>query len=485
MKTLLLALSAALAVMLAGCGGSLTKSPVQPDPVPQTVITQSGLQYQDIKVGIGKQATASDMVTVNYILYLTNDTKVESTMNPGGAPVEITLGRKEITAGFDEGVEGMSVGGHRRLVVPPEIGYGDTGKPPLIPGGVSVVYYVELVSIGPWTTLPDGLKYTELVEGTGAEVAATDTVSVKYTAYFTSGKKINSMDTGSTPVVITLGMKEKTAGMDEGVTGMKVGGKRRLWIPADLAYGSAGHSPDIPSNSILIVDVEVVNIREWTTLPDGLKYIDLTVGTGASPATYDNASVNYTGWLTDGTKFDSSTSGTPFLFTVGTGQVIAGWDEGIMSMKVGGKRRLMIPSALAYGDTVHGSIPAGSTLVFDNELVQVAAPVTTASGLKYHDYLVGTGASPSTGDRVFVNYTGWLTDGTQFDASNGVPIDFLIGTGAVIAGWDEGIMSMKVGGRRKLIIPPALGYGSAGNPPKIPGDAWLVFQTELMNVTGP
>lgn len=110
--------------------------------------------------------------------------------------------------------------------------------------------------------------------------------------------------------------------------------------------------------------------------------------------------------------------------------------------------------------------------------------VTTASGLKYTDVVVGTGASPQKGQSVTVHYTGTLEKGTKFDSSydKGKPADFRIGVGAVIRGWDEGLMSMKVGGKRKLVIPSALGYGPSGRPPSIPGNSTLIFDVELLGV---
>ena len=106
----------------------------------------------------------------------------------------------------------------------------------------------------------------------------------------------------------------------------------------------------------------------------------------------------------------------------------------------------------------------------------------TASGLEYEDIVVGTGASPTQGKNVKVHYTGTLTNGTKFDSSvdRGQPIEFPIGTGGVIKGWDEGLMTMKVGGKRKLRIPPALGYGANPNG-KIPANATLLFDVELVD----
>jgi peptidylprolyl isomerase len=111
------------------------------------------------------------------------------------------------------------------------------------------------------------------------------------------------------------------------------------------------------------------------------------------------------------------------------------------------------------------------------------AEVATASGLKYIDVAEGTGATPKTGQTVSVHYTGKLEDGTKFDSSidRGQPYEFRIGEGAVIKGWDEGLASMKVGGKRKLIIPPGLGYGARGSG-KIPPNSILLFDVELLAV---
>ena len=108
------------------------------------------------------------------------------------------------------------------------------------------------------------------------------------------------------------------------------------------------------------------------TTESGLKYVDLVVGTGREATAGDLATVHYTGWLTNGTKFDSSVDrGTPFGFTLGAGQVIAGWDQGVLGMKVGGQRRLIIPPSLGYGASGSGTIPGNATLVFDVQLLAV------------------------------------------------------------------------------------------------------------------
>lgn len=109
-----------------------------------------------------------------------------------------------------------------------------------------------------------------------------------------------------------------------------------------------------------------------TKTPTGLEYWDVKVGTGAEAQNGQSVKVQYTGWLTNGKKFDSSVGGPPFSFKIGAGNVIKGWDEGVAGMKIGGKRQLRIPTDLAYGQKGYpGVIPPNSTLIFDVELVGV------------------------------------------------------------------------------------------------------------------
>lgn len=133
---------------------------------------------------------------------------------------------------------------------------------------------------------------------------------------------------------------------------------------------------------------------------------------------------------------------------------------------------------------------AGSLLVlpFAGEAQAQETVVTTPSGLKIEDTKAGEGASPSTGQICVMHYTGWLYEngqrGRKFDSSldRGQPFEFPIGTGRVIKGWDEGVASMKVGGKRTLIIPPELGYGARGAGGVIPPNATLIFDVELLDI---
>lgn len=110
--------------------------------------------------------------------------------------------------------------------------------------------------------------------------------------------------------------------------------------------------------------------------------------------------------------------------------------------------------------------------------------ITTESGLQYGDLIIGTGETAKAGDTVSVHYTGWLVDGTKFDSSvdRGNPFNFPLGAGSVIKGWDEGVAGMKVGGKRKLSIPPELGYGDRGAGSVIGPGETLIFEVELLGI---
>ncbi len=235
-------------------------------------------------------------------------------------------------------------------------------------------------------TTSSGLQYHEVQAGHGEQPQPGSIVAVHYRGMLADGSVFDSSYERGEPIRFPLGAGMVIAGWDEGIALMRVGGKARLVIPPHLGYGAMGYPPVIPPNATLTFDVELVEVmpgppaapqdlpaERYTTSASGLRYADLSIGDGAQATAGRTVTVHYTGWLTDGTMFDSSLNrGEPFVFPLGAGRVIRGWDEGVAGMRVGGQRQLVIPAALAYGSRgAGGVIPPGATLIFEVELLEV------------------------------------------------------------------------------------------------------------------
>ncbi len=216
-----------------------------------------------------------------------------------------------------------------------------------------------------------------------------------------------------------------------------------------------------------------------TKTPSGLKIYDVKVGNGPEAKIGDVVSVHYDGRLRDGKMFDSSRKqNRPVRILLGETSILEGWREGILGMKLGGERKLFIPPSLGYGGTGVGrEIPPNSDLLFDIDLLGVQP------ALLIEDLKVGEGPDAQPRDKLEVNYTGWLTNGHEFDSSakRGKPIEVELGQNGVIQGWERGLIGMKKGGKRKLTIAPELAYGQEGRG-EIPPMATLVFEVELVSI---
>ena len=374
---------------------NLTPTPVPTIVLDGAITTESGLQYLEITAGNGRAPQSGDIISMHFIASLTDGTELVNSYTDG-QPGTVIWGQNNLLPGWEEAIGLMKAGGKAKLLLSPELAFGaeEVGG---IPPNSQIVLEVELLSVEappvPTSVVADklvktasGLQYYDLTKGQGAEAAVNSNVSTHFTIWVKTdtGYDYIGSSKGQEPLDFVVGLGDSVfPGWEEGVTGMKVGGKRYLVIPPELGMGETGSS-QIPGNATLVMEIELMDVieprvatkvdeKDFITTESGLKYFDLKTGTGDSPQAGQSVVVHYTGWLEDGTQFDSSVDrDEPFSFVIGQGNVIPGWDEGVLSMKVGGKRQLVIPAELAYGETGSGGvIPPNATLIFEVELLEI------------------------------------------------------------------------------------------------------------------
>lgn len=272
-----------------------------------------------------------------------------------------------------------------------------------------------------------------------------------------------------------------------------------LFVVASLSFAPlAAQQPATPATQTPTIpaDTEVI------TTASGLKYSVLKQGTGKlKPKVGDRATMHYSGWLTDGTLFDSSrTRNQPFPVTIGVGQVIKGWDEVLQLMEVGTQVKVTIPYELAYGETGRPpKIPAKATLIFEIEMIDLM-PVpsfkparpdvtkTTASGLKYEVLSEGTGALFDPKAIYDLKYALWNTSGKLLTCTEqgGQPLRFTLdNTPSVLSFIKEAVPLLHVGSRYRFEVPPALCFGAQNQGPDLPPNSITVWELELVGMTQP
>jgi FKBP-type peptidyl-prolyl cis-trans isomerase len=257
-----------------------------------------------------------------------------------------------------------------------------------------------------------------------------------------------------------------------------------------------------------VADNKIANAQKQSS---GLYFIPVVTNAGAAqPKPGEVVSVLYTGTLLNGNTIYSTSQNdnTPASFLSQRNQVIPGFDEGVSLMHKGDKATLLIPSGLAFGTTGSGStVPANAVVRYEIELVdinpsfavpddnlikryldknKITAAQKQASGL----YFVPTQLNPSgtpakSGTTASVLYTGKLLNGTVFDASSlhgNTPLNFVVGSGSLIPGFDEGVSLMRKGEKATLLIPSALAYGDKGSPPSIAPNTTIIFDIEVVDV---
>ena len=335
-----------------------------------------------------------------------------------------------------------------------------------------------------------------------------DFISVHYVGKLADGTEFDASYNRQQPIAFTLGVGKVIKGWDEGLQYLHVGDSASFVIPPEIGYG-ARDKGNIPPNSTLYFTVKVVDLKQavkpydvskldTVKLDSGLSYIIVAKGKGDGIQVGEKAFLQYSGYFTDGKKFDSShdNGGKSFDFILGRHRVIDGWELGLIGMKEGEKRRLNVPYALAYGENGRQPIPPKSDLVFDIEMEKIERidypqfdlagkdTITLPSGLKYIVALATDGEKVLPHDDVIIQYVGIFLDGKIFDSSydRGDSLIFEVAGQKVIRGLDEGMLLMKKGEKIRFIVPYQLAYGEDGRPPIIPAKSNLIFDVYLQNI---
>lgn len=268
---------------------------------------------------------------------------------------------------------------------------------------------------------------------------------------------------------------------------------------SDTAAATADTSTGDATDTTVAVKSAEPKVTLPKEAPTKLVVTDITEGTGAGAAAGDLIAVHYVGVLSsDGTRFDGNFGSSPFSLTLGKGQVIKGWDEGLLGMKTGGMRQLDIPADLAYGDSGSGDvIKPGAALTFVVEMVGIIPATDPAdepqltivgaaasSTLQSKDLVEGKGDAIAAGDTVAVHIVAYRGDTGEKITSTwpeGAPVSLSLEEGGSMPGILKGVPGMKVGGRRQMTIPFADAFGPDGNTEmKLPANTDLVLVVDLI-----
>lgn len=248
-------------------------------------------------------------------------------------------------------------------------------------------------------------------------------------------------------------------------------------------------------------------ITNYRKTASGVYYVIDKEGTGPTAIPGQTIGVHYTGTLMNGQKFDSSRDrGQPFSFVLGKGHVIKGWDDGLLAFNQGSRGRLFIPSPLAYGENGNGMIPPNSILFFDIEVVSISSEslvlqadaeiinqylaknsITAnkaSSGVFYKIDRPGTGANAAPDQGLLLHYNAYLLNGTKFESTydSGAPRTCQLGRSTLPKGLELGLRYFNKGAKGRIWIPSPLAYGEKGLPPKIPANAILMYEIEVVDV---
>ncbi|QDV08710.1 putative FKBP-type peptidyl-prolyl cis-trans isomerase FkpA precursor [Planctomycetes bacterium Poly30] len=377
--------------------------PIPECPAGTEQISATGLKYCVLKEGgDGEHPTKGDRVKVHYTGWNLDGSVFDSSRKARfpGAPVEpAVFAVGGVIEGWNQALEMMSPGDQWRVYIPSNLAYGERGAPPDIQPNADLIFEIEMLEIlerAPkfvaWdaeaediTTLENGMMYRILEAGEGLSANEADLAIVGFGVFNPGGGLAfaHTMSQSGSKMPMKPG-RPPLPFMGELMQHMKAGAKIQANLPSTIGIGANAQIPELPqgSNEIWVFEVDSVERfekpafvmptdEELTTTESGLKYKILKPGTGRQPTAANTVVAHYSGWLTDGTPFDSSYDrGEPTSFPLRG--VIAGWTEGLQLIQEGGEIILVCPADIAYGASGRPpTIPGGATLVFFVKLVGV------------------------------------------------------------------------------------------------------------------
>lgn len=498
--------------------------PAQPSAAsdPSQPFTQLGVT--DIEIGDGEVAEMQDTVTLHYRGTFRESGEEFDSSYSRGAPSTLPL--RQFVTGFSQGVQGMKVGGKRRIEIPYALAYGERGRPPTIPPRSDLVFEVELVGVekpepprkpdlatefeGEPQDLSDGLVVRDITVGEGeAAVKPNAKVFVHILGVTAAtGEQFASSREAGAPQQLDLGDPRMLPGLSRGIVGMKPTGKRRIEVPSALGFGLQGVGELVPPNSDLVFEVELLSMSnprelstEWIseeTRENGMIIRIVKEGDAdAEPIPAGGIAVLHTmGVLEDGTVFDSTFDQGQQAVVPLEQSVIEGWSMGVEGMRPGEVRQFVVPPELGFGEEGQPPVvPANAPLTFEVELFDwrmprefstefVAMAEQVEEGITIREVSVGEGPVAAEGQMAVINYLAQLPDGSvvanTFDSGDMqvIPLDGQ----SPLPGLRKAIVGMSVGGVRRIELAAEHAFGAQGNPPMVPADTPITFEVELMAV---
>lgn len=500
----------------------------EPEPEPSAESDPSQpfteLGITDIEIGDGEVAEMQDTVTLHYRGTFRESGEEFDSSYGRGEPLTLALAR--FVPGFSQGVEGMRVGGERRIEIPYALAYGERGSPPTIPPRSDLVFEVVLVGVekpeppktpelatdfeGEPQDLGDGLVVRDIAAGEGENSAKPNAKVFVHIlgVNATTGEQFASSREAGAPQQLDLSDPRMLPGLARGIVGMKPTGTRRIEVPAALGFGPQGMGDVLPPDSDLVFEVELLSMAnprelsvEWVseeTRENGMIVRIVREGDAeAEPIPAGGIAVLHTmGALQDGTVFDSTFDQGQQAVVPLEQSVIEGWSLGVEGMKPGEVRQFVVPPELGFGEEGQPPVvPANETLTFEVELFDWRMPREFSTefvgeaeqveeGITIRDVRIGDGPEAAEGQMAVINYLAQLPDGTvvanTFDSGDMqvVPLDGQ----APLPGLRKAMVGMNVGGVRRVELAADQAFGAQGNPPLVPADTPITFEVELMAV---